>query len=95
MHAPLVSTVLGVLAAGVAGAILYLGAPQQQLRRARLAPRTTLALVVAFGAVAIALLRAVLGPAEAVYAAILVVMLVTTVLPFLAAECRKRTRSTP
>ena len=86
---------LGVLAAGIAGVALYLGAPQQRLRRLPISPRTSLVLVVASGAVAIALLRRALGAAEAVYVAILVVTLVTTALPFLVAAFGKRARTTP
>lgn len=95
MHAPLVIAVLGVLAAGIAGVALYLGVPQQQLRRLPVALRTSLVLFVAFGAISIVLLRRVLGAAEAVYAAILVLTLVTTALPFLAAAFGKRARITP
>ncbi len=95
MEASFASALSGVIVASGVGVVLYLGAPRQPLRQAPLAARTTFVLVVTFGAVAIALLRKVLGPAEAVYAAILVVIITTTALPFLAAAFGKNGRSTP
>jgi hypothetical protein len=91
MDAWFVTALSGVLVAGILGLTLYLGAPGQQLRPTPLVPRLTSALAIALGSGAIVLLRRVLGPAEAVYATILIVTIVTTVLPFLAAALQKRT----
>jgi anaerobic C4-dicarboxylate transporter len=95
MDASFVTALSGVLVAGILGLTLYLGAPGQQLRPTPLVPRLTSALAIALGSGAIVLLRRVLGPAEAVYATILIVTIVTTVLPFLAAALRKSERSVP
>ena len=85
METLVASAVPGVSAAAGLAAVLYLGTPQQQWRPMPLAPRITLVLAVVFGGGSILLLRRVLGAAETIYATILVVTIVTTVLPFLAA----------
>ena len=95
MSAAFTYALLGVIAAGGAGVALYLGAPQQQLRRVPVAPRTSFVSVVGLGAIAVVLLRRVLGAAEAVYAALLVVTLMTTALPFLRAAFARSSRGMP
>lgn len=76
---------LGALAASALAMLLYVCAPSQRWRTRPVRGRTGTAGCVLLGAAAIALFRRVLGPAEAVYATLLVVMIVLGALPFITA----------
>ena len=82
------SALFAVLATGVvvAGAVLaYLAWPHQRLARAAAPARPALAGAAGCLALSVVLYRQALGPAAAVYCALLVAMLALTALPFLAA----------
>lgn len=86
MDGPVAMSLLGTLAAGAAAAAMYLAA---RVQRRRLTSFGWPGFMVAAGLLAttsIALFRHVLGPAESVYAALLVVMIVLTALPFVMAR---------
>ena len=87
------TALLGVLAGSLLAMVLYLRSPQQRWRPGPLHTRTTITLGVLFATAANALFRRVLGPAESVYALLLVLMIVLAALPFVAAALdRERPR---
>lgn len=79
------SALLGTLAAAALAVLLYLCAPSQCWRPRTLTGRAGLVGGGLLGTAAVVLFRRVLGPAEAVYATLLVVMIVLGALPFVTA----------